>query len=58
MLEEMELVDAVDEQKEQGAEAKDGENIGEENNVRVFGDGENGGDTVHRKKDVWKFDDQ
>ena len=49
MLEEMEFMNNINQKEKQGAQTKDGKYVGKENDIRVFGNGKDGRDAVHRK---------
>jgi hypothetical protein len=54
----MELIHDIHQQKKHGTKAQDGENIGEENDIRIFGDGKNSRDGIDGENKVGKFNDQ
>src|ERR1700744_4595761 len=54
----MELMDNIHQQEEHRPQAEDSKNIGEENDIRVLGDGENGGNGIDGEKQICKLDNQ
>ena len=50
-----ELVGDIAEQEEERTQAHDGKDVGEEDNIGVGGDGEDGGNAVDSKDDVGEF---
>ena len=53
-----EHIDNIAQQKEQRPQSDNRKDIGKEDNIRILRDGENGGDGIHRKKHIGKFNDK
>ena len=56
-LQVMELIDNIHQQEEHGPQAQDGKYIGEEYDIRVFGDRKNSRDRIDGKNKIGYFDD-
>ena len=53
-----ELIDNIHQQKEHGTQTEDGKYVGEENDIRIFGDRKNCRNGIHRENKVGDFDDE